>query len=279
MNARTNSTAVMARRVEPADSLDFFPTPPWATRAFCQHVLPRFETLDLAQMENGTYALTAADPACGEGHMALALREFFPLVTATDIFDYGFGGVGDFLHPDHVQAPRDWFITNPPFNLGADFIVHALDLAKRGVAMLVRTAFLEGEGRYARLFRKNPPNQIAQYIERVPMHRGRWVVNGTTATSYAWLVWHKPTPRHGDPHFMWIPKSRVALSRHDDWLRFGGCMDLPKKHAAMLAIEALSKPKQYREPVLTIAQVRAEAGARPVPATIADITRELGRLL
>lgn len=38
--ARLTSTAVMARRVEPADSLDFFPTPPWATRAFCEHVMP-----------------------------------------------------------------------------------------------------------------------------------------------------------------------------------------------------------------------------------------------
>lgn len=32
------SPAVAAQRSEPADSLDFFPTPPWATRAFVQHV-------------------------------------------------------------------------------------------------------------------------------------------------------------------------------------------------------------------------------------------------
>lgn len=30
------STAVMQRRVEPLDSLDDFPTPPWATRALCE---------------------------------------------------------------------------------------------------------------------------------------------------------------------------------------------------------------------------------------------------
>ena len=36
MSANTGqnvSTAVMQRRIEPHDSLDFFPTPPWATRA------------------------------------------------------------------------------------------------------------------------------------------------------------------------------------------------------------------------------------------------------
>ena len=31
--AQNTSTAVMARRAEAPDSLDFFPTPPWATRA------------------------------------------------------------------------------------------------------------------------------------------------------------------------------------------------------------------------------------------------------
>jgi hypothetical protein len=32
-------TAVMAQRREPPDSLDYFPTPPWATRALFRHVL------------------------------------------------------------------------------------------------------------------------------------------------------------------------------------------------------------------------------------------------
>jgi hypothetical protein len=32
--------AVMAQRREPPDALDYFPTPPWATRALFEHVLP-----------------------------------------------------------------------------------------------------------------------------------------------------------------------------------------------------------------------------------------------
>ena len=62
MNAFVTSTAVMARRVEPADSLDYFPTPPWATRAFCEHVLPRFKR----RTSDGRFWLSARDPACGE---------------------------------------------------------------------------------------------------------------------------------------------------------------------------------------------------------------------
>jgi len=38
---QNTSHAVMAQRVEPHDSLDFFPTPPWATRALCEWIADR----------------------------------------------------------------------------------------------------------------------------------------------------------------------------------------------------------------------------------------------
>ncbi|GAA2871812.1 hypothetical protein GGQ99_000980 [Aminobacter niigataensis] len=250
MNARTHSTAVMARRVEPADSLDFFPTPPWATRAFCEHVLQRI------WFGPTPFDCTVEDPACGEGHMALALAEYFTEARASDIFGYGYGAVQDFLHPDHRPTGVDWFITNPPFNLALDFVEKALTFARRGVAMLVRTQFQEGEERFERLFSRRPPQWIAQHVERVPMHRGRWVVNGTSATAYQWLIWFKH-PAHRDievgTRFMWIPKSRRTWSRHDDWLRFGGCWDLPKEHKALQL-----QDRRYLAPALTLAEVRAE---------------------
>jgi hypothetical protein len=36
---QNTSHAVMAQRAEAKDSLDNFPTPPWATRALIEHVL------------------------------------------------------------------------------------------------------------------------------------------------------------------------------------------------------------------------------------------------
>ena len=36
---QNTSHAVMAQRVEAANSLDNFPTPPWATRALIEHVI------------------------------------------------------------------------------------------------------------------------------------------------------------------------------------------------------------------------------------------------
>ncbi len=73
--------SVMASRREPPDSLDFFPTPPWATRALLCEVLPTVTT--------GRHILTAWDPACGEGHMVEVLSERFTFAKGTDVFDLG----------------------------------------------------------------------------------------------------------------------------------------------------------------------------------------------
>jgi hypothetical protein len=78
--------AIMAARKERADSLDFFPTPPYATRALIEHVLPV-----LGVQQSDLSRMIAWEPAFGEGHMAEPLAEYFGQVIATDIFDYGYG--------------------------------------------------------------------------------------------------------------------------------------------------------------------------------------------
>lgn len=240
---RLASTAVMARRVEPAGSLDFFPTPPWGTRAFCEHVLPQ------VWPQPDRFNCAAWDPACGEGHMAVALDEYFGGVYSSDIFDYGMGHVSDFCHPEPQYLPEiDWIITNPPFNRAIEFVETARKWARRGVAVLARTQFAEGQERWKRLFRGNPPAApVAEAIfaERLPMHRGRWVIDGSTASSYAWFVW-LTNPSHdrmaAGTRRLWIPPCRAALSRHDDWLRFGGCQDLPRDHPAVLLASRAAPP-------------------------------------
>jgi hypothetical protein len=83
------------------------------------------------------------EPACGEGHMAKVLTEYFGDVKASDVHPYGYGEVKDFTtHPFEVNF-CDWVITNPPFRLGEDFIHRALAVARVGVAMLTRTVFSE----------------------------------------------------------------------------------------------------------------------------------------
>ncbi len=215
------ATAVMAQRKEPPASLDFFPTPPWSTRALFKHVLmPRMLWRSQDQ---------AWEPACGEGHMSAVLQEFFATVIATDVFDYSAGDsarrpvgwfrVQDFLDELAETPAVDWIITNPPFKVADQFARRGIELARKGTALLVRTVWLEGGDRFLRLFGPHPPAIIAQFAERVPMVKGRWDLEATTATSYCWVIWLRGEKRQTE--FMWIPPGqREALTLEMDVRRF-----------------------------------------------------------
>jgi hypothetical protein len=212
------STAVMQRRhagdrprgreVAPAQ-LNYFPTPPWATRALCEFLVGR----GIALRE-----MVCWEPACGEMHMARALEEYFFDVVASDVHDYSKasptqanrGSRGDdhdlfdFTLAAMEMAARessssgpptptgagcapfeqagsnapDFVITNPPFTLAAEFIASASVVARHGFAMLVRSAFLEGGERYRQLWSSNPPSFVLQFCERVVLLEGRLVQAG-----------------------------------------------------------------------------------------------------
>lgn len=233
------SSAVMAQRVEAHDSLDYFPTPPWATRALCEWLLDQGYHL---------ISSTCLEPACGEMHMVRPLAEYFHSVSAGDVqaytpvADLGRNGwrvdgphLSDFLLTGRMEAPVDWVITNPPFNLAVEFIETALGIARAGVAMLVRTAFLESEGRVTGLFARTPPSDVIVFGERVVILKGRLIRSGavdpfadkpgtkaSTATSYAWLVWRKGKQASGEPtRLRWFPPCRRALERDGDYPDYG----------------------------------------------------------
>jgi hypothetical protein len=106
-------------------------------------------------------------------------------------------------------------ITNPPFRLAEDFILHAIQLARIGVAILARTVFLESSGRYRAIFQNTPPIHFAQFVERVPMVKGRLDKAAKTATGYCWLVWNKRVA--GSPRLGWVPPCRKSLERAADY--------------------------------------------------------------
>ncbi len=203
---QNTSHAVMAQRNEPSDSPDDFPTPPWATRGLIEHVLD-----NKSSFKN----LSCLEPACGAGHMAKVLLEYFGEVRSADAYSYGYADVRDFLTYPYETNAVDWVITNPPFRLAEEFVNHALRVARQGVAILARTVFLESVGRYQGIFQTTPPAKFAQFVERVPMVRGRLDGKATTATGYAWLVWEKNSA--GVPRLMWVPPCRRKLERKGDY--------------------------------------------------------------
>lgn len=200
------STAVMQRRTEPPHSLDDYPTPPWATRAL----------MPFLGASGALAGLSVREPSANRGHMVEPLREFFGSVDASDIFDYGAGfPVRDYLFCDRPSTV-DWTITNPPFRLAEEFIWRGIETSRKGVAVIARTAFLEGQGRYGSLFSVHKPRSVLQFTERVVMHKGKLSAKGSTATAYCWIIFGPlPSPF---TEFDWIAPCRKGLERKEDYL-------------------------------------------------------------
>jgi hypothetical protein len=211
----------MARRVQPMDSLDQFPTPPWGTRALIRYVLcgePKRRRL-----EN----MVAWEPCAGWKHMSDVLKDYFRAVYATDVFDYGgLDGVGSFVGdgPDVIDDPAfavDFTITNPPFKKAEEVARRALKVSRVGVAILARTQWIETEARF-KLFEEFPLTYFAPFCGRLAMVEGRWDPRASTATSYAWFVWLKRTvPGEVRPQVVFIPPdAKAKLFSNDDIARF-----------------------------------------------------------
>lgn len=199
--------------------LELFPTAPWAARAVGEAI----RRMDPA-------AEYVWECACGEGHMAAGLRDVFPQVHATDIFDWSaeaaagrascpaagslqHGPPLDFLSDDGDRVDgADWIITNPPFARAADFVAAGLRRAQRGVAVLCRSGWLDTVGRHGLFYGERPCDLELAFFERVPMALGRWeprstAKGGSTATAYSVFVWFQDRARPG-----WLRRAQVNLS-------------------------------------------------------------------
>lgn len=219
--SQNRSTAVMQRRRVAPDALDYFPTPPWATRALCEFLIGIGQVLR---------DKTVREPACGEMHMARPLGEYFPIVLPSDVHPYGKHPIVDFPLEAYALDWTDWTISNPPFSLAEEFIRAALMRSRIGVAMLLRSAILEGGARHQNLYGPTPPSYVLQFTERVVMLEGRLVRAGaidpfsdkpggkaTTATAYVWLIWLAGDRQPADTRMRWTGECRLRLERPGDY--------------------------------------------------------------
>lgn len=189
----------------PWEKLEFFPTPPWATRALFEMVMMFPKRVNLW------------DPCAGMGHMLSVLREYRPCAKGSDIYAYPDAVPGieikDFLDPETVWpfSESGWIVTNPPFNPAADMLEKALALdGVDGVAFLQRLQWLTGVDRYERIYSRRPPFIFAPFVERVPMCLGGYDPNGSTATDYAWFVWIKN--KETVAHTLHIPPCKMKFT-------------------------------------------------------------------
>ncbi|CDO34008.1 methyltransferase [Novosphingobium sp. KN65.2] len=221
MTGQNTSSAVMQQRSEPHDSLDDFPSQPWAVRALCDFISRRLTTERLGQ-------LTCREPCVNRGHMLRPLQEYFGDVEAFDVHDYGLGlPVVDYLFPIPLEVVH-WTFMNPPFRLAQEFIERALATSSKGVVVICRTGFLEGEDRYRELFSRRPPTFVLQFSERVVMLKGRLVRSGDpdpseenpkrkagTASSCSALIWAHESD--AVKQFDWIGPCRREFEIEGDY--------------------------------------------------------------
>lgn len=147
------------------------------------------------------------EPACGPGAIVRPLRAVGHRVYATDLVDYGLDDSEsrvDFLMEKHPDFFIGAVVTNPPFKLARQFVVHALAIGVPKVVMLLRLAFLESDSRRA-ILDNGWLARVHVFRNRLPMmHRaGRGTQVAKTASqaiAFAWFVWdrdHKgPTELH-----------------------------------------------------------------------------------
>lgn len=190
------SAVVTSMKTHKRKAADFYPTPPDVTVALMRW-------LDLEGVE------VIWEPACGDGAMSVVLEAYAGRVISSDLrpdSGYGRGGV-NFLAtaPDEGMEFRpDWIISNPPFNLAAKFIEHALSITPN-VAMLLKATYWNAKSR-EKLFRDHPPSHILPLTWRPafleaergssPLMDVMWVVwkEGCTETRFEPLL-RPPGPR------------------------------------------------------------------------------------
>ena len=182
---------VMESRKLAKGSLEYFPTPPWATRAVINELLVGGLHFDLRSKR-------ARDPCAGQGHMVHPLRDTFAAVDVADVADWGINPeIRDFLLESPARLIEDghtmphWIFINPPFEQSVKFVQTALEIATEGVAMFCRLGWLATQGRYDSIFAANAPAYICPFAERVALIEGAWDPDASSATEYAWFIWIK----------------------------------------------------------------------------------------
>ena len=145
---------------------------------------------------------TILEPAAGGGHMLQGIKNYLAdninnaTIIATDIQDRGCndietGTAFDFLSDEYPYKDNiDYIIMNPPYSIIEPFVMRSLGIANKGILMLGRLQFLEGEKRFENILAEYPPTDIYVYVDRIACFKnGDISQKMSSAQAYAWFYW------------------------------------------------------------------------------------------
>lgn len=178
-----------SRHTRPAD--DHFPTPREAVYPLVRHLaLPH----------------RIWEPACGEGHIAKVFEDYGYEVEGTNLIDRGYGEHGvDFLATKKARA--SCIVTNPPFSLDEEFVLHALALEVDVACFFLSIKKLSGATRYQLIHGPTPPALVLPFIQRIKFFDGDTPEEdqpGWNTEDFAWFVWRKGFV--GKPSISWLSR-------------------------------------------------------------------------
>lgn len=176
--------------------LDFYPTPPEATVA-------------LIEFLEGAAILSKRDIiwecACGSGSMTKVFKDYGYKIISSDIKKYN----KDYLKIDFLKSKEslgDWIITNPPFDISADFIKYALNFSPKGVAFLFKSQYWHAKKRIS-LFNDRLPHYILPLTWRPDFRGGE--LGGNPTMEVLWTVWLPNEVKGGETHYIPLPKPKI----------------------------------------------------------------------
>ena len=164
---------------------DFYPTPIFATQSL----------LDREKFIGNVW-----ECACGTGKMSEVIKENGYEVMSSDLIDRGYGESNiDFLKS---EKKVDNIITNPPFKLGQDFVLHGLKLVKNKLAVFNKLNFLEGIRRKEKIFNQNKLKNVYVFSRRVSFVKEGQTKSAGGMIAFAWFVFD--VNYNGKPTIDWI---------------------------------------------------------------------------
>lgn len=145
-------------------------------------------------------------PGCGNGAILKILRAQGLKADGDDLAQ-GYNFLSD-------GQERQAIITNPPYSLALEFILHAKQVCP-WFAFLLPLAYLHGKERYDRLYTDRAyPLESVSVFTRYPMLGQPLREDGCYRTGmmvYAWYVWNQDAALLSPPAIRWIDNHAFVL--------------------------------------------------------------------
>lgn len=166
------------------------------------------------------------EPCCGGLHMLKGIIDYCdmhnqkPNIYATDIKKRDWivinsdietyidaGPHLDVLSNEYNPEGVDYVIMNPPYSVIEPFTMKMLSIANKGILMLARLQFLEGQSRYENIFQEYRPSDIWVYTDRIACYKnGDFSKKESSAQAYCWVYFDMKNLQ-SEPKLHWIRRT------------------------------------------------------------------------